>query len=122
MSFFKSYIKEKQSAFIIFFLFSAIFLCVYSLYHLPMGAIIYPALICIVLGCIFLFFDYKKAYQKHCLLMEMQKLSSELMEHLPKADTISEQDYLNIIETIRKEQKHINTLANIQYAEISAQS
>lgn len=118
MNFFAKYIKEKQSLIIMFFLFLFIFICVLLFYKLPLMAVLYPALLCIVLAVIFIVFDYKKAYTKHKILISNQKLSSDLMEYFPAIKTIDDEDYQQIIQLIRQEQKHRSTQMNIRYTDM----
>ena len=57
------------------------------------GAVVYPALICSVLGAGVLVRGYYSAYQKHRELDRIAQLSSELMEHFPEKRTAAEDVY-----------------------------
>ena len=63
MQFLKMYIQKRLVCIFVFLLFTAIFLCAFFLYDLPLGAVIYPAVVCIVLGLIFLFLIFEEPQQ-----------------------------------------------------------
>ena len=87
--FFKIYLRQSRKGIGIFFLFCAVFLCIFLLYDLPAGAVVYPALICSVFGAGVLARGYYSAYQKHRELDRIAQLSSELMEHFPEKKLVS---------------------------------
>ena len=83
MKFFAAYLKQRRMGIVFFGLSCLIFLCAFALYHLPAGAVWYPALVCVLLGALFLGFDIHRAYRKHRQLLELQKLSAETMADFP---------------------------------------
>lgn len=118
MSFFTAYIKEKSAILIGYAVFCFIFIFASLLYKLPVGASLYPAAVCTALGIAVMASDCKKAYKKHQLLENNKRLSADLMEYFPKAETMDDADYLEIIELIRQEQKQRTTQQNIKYADM----
>ena len=118
MNFLGKYLKDRAKAIIIFLVFCLIFIFAIMLYKLPVGAALYPAAVCLSSGSIILIFDYKKAYKKHQLLENNKKLSGDLMEYFPEICTMDDEDYQQIIELIRQEQKHRATQHNIKYADM----
>ncbi|MDE6220219.1 MAG: hypothetical protein K2G51_07335 [Lachnospiraceae bacterium] len=54
-----------------------VFAVVFYLYHLPLAAVMYPALICCLLGCLFMGRSICGAYGKHREL-KMKSLSSRM--------------------------------------------
>lgn len=118
MRFFLSYLKQRRTGLFVFFLFSTIFLCVFLLYHLPIGAVLYPTGLCVLIGICFLLYDMQKAYHKHQCLSRLQKLSASVMEGFPQCDTIDDADYQQIIHILREEQRKIENQMNIRYTEM----
>ena len=118
MRFFLSYLKQRRTGLFVFFLFSTIFLCVFLLYHLPIGAVLYPTGLCVLMGICFLLYDMQKAYHKHQCLSRLQKLSASVMEGFPQCDTIDDADYQQIIHILREEQRKIENQMNIRYTEM----
>ncbi len=118
MSFFGFYWKQRRIGIIVFGLFSLIFLCAFLLYHLPAGAVFYPALVCMLIGLIFLILDYRKAWQKHRTLQEIRKLTSALMESFPTPQTQEEADYQSIIQKLREEQIQMENQMNFRISDM----
>ncbi|MCM1545175.1 MAG: sensor histidine kinase [Ruminococcus sp.] len=116
--FFFSYLKRRLGVIGAFFLFGLIFFIVFRLYQIPTGAVMYPAALCLFFGLIILIFDCRKAYNKHLILVDMQKLSSDLMVDFPAAETIDDEDYQRLIQLVRDEQNFINTQLNVKYEEM----
>ncbi|MDE6767193.1 MAG: sensor histidine kinase [Eubacterium sp.] len=118
MSFLGKYLKDRAKIIIVFLLFCLIFIFAILLYKVPVGAALYPAAVCTSIGIVFIIFDYKKAHKKHKLLENNKTLSSDLMEYFPEIKTIDDEDYQQIIELIRQEQKQRSTQYNIKYADM----
>lgn len=118
MQFFFQYLRERRKGIFTFVLFCLIFVCVFALYRLPMMAVVYPALLCAVIGSFLLWADYQKAYQKHCRLLELQKLDAELMNDFPVAETTDDIDYQEIIRLLCKEQADMVTMMNAKYSDM----
>lgn len=115
MKFLFMYLGKRKKSLLVFFLFVIVFGGVFFLYSLPLKAVLYPMLICVIIGGIILFLDYKKAYSKHKRLTEIEKLNSALMERFPALETQDDIDYQNIIESLREEIKELETKADIRY-------
>ena len=112
------YFKRKKKGICIFFLFSLIFGCAFFLYHLPIGAVLYPAFVCAALGVLFWGLDAFKAYQKHCHLTELAQLPAALMETFPEAVTIEDADYQRVIQKLREEQRQLENQMNLRYSDM----
>ncbi len=118
MSFFSAYWKQRKIGIGVFLLFCLVFICVFALYHLPVEAVLYPAGICALLGISFLFFDMRKAYQKHRKLQALQKMAASVMEGFPEAVTQDDVDYQQIIYQLIDEQKQMVNEMNCQYSDM----
>lgn len=109
LKFFISYLKQRRIEIITFLVFVLVFLSVFALYKITLKAVIYPALICAFLGAVLLYFDYKKAYDKHKRLVKIQQMTENIKENLPKIVTQSDEDYQNIITLLESEAKRKST-------------
>lgn len=118
MEFFKVYVKQKRIGVLRIALMCCIFVCVFALYHLPIGAVLYPTGLCALCGMFFLTTDYKKAKEKHKKLLTLQKLSAELLHEFPEAETITEQDYQKLLLLLRNEQAELVTKMNASYTDM----
>lgn len=118
MEFLAAYIKQRRGGVIVFVLFCFIFLCIFVMYHLPAEAVLYPMMVCTLLGSLFLFSDFRRAYQKHQDLTAIQKLSAELMEAFPPISSLEDDDYQKIIRILIEEQKQLETRMNTRYSDM----
>lgn len=116
MAFFKIYLRQHRRGILYFFLCCTVFLVVFALYHLPLGAVLYPAAVCAVAGVGFFAVDYARAKVRHERLQEIGKQSGELMEGFFAAEGFLEADYLEIIENLRQELRAVKDAMNLSYA------
>lgn len=118
MNFFGQYLRQRRRSILVFIAFCLIFLVVFLLYHLPAGAVLYPALVCGLLGLSLIAWDMRKAHQKHHVLQKIQRISSSLWECLPPIQTQDDADYQQIIQLLREEQKQLENTMNLRYLEM----
>lgn len=118
MEFWLNYIKHRKKGIFVFVLFCSIFFCIFALYHLPVEAVLYPALLCACMGMFFLGMDYKKAFQQHRSLMDLQKLGAELLHELPSTETIEGEDYQQLVRVLCDQQAALAMQMNERYADM----
>lgn len=73
MDFLKDYVKTRKKMLLFFFLSALICFSVFLLYHLPLEAVGYPMLLCLVLGLFFFFWDFSQKRQKYEKLCKLNK-------------------------------------------------
>ncbi|MDE6904130.1 MAG: sensor histidine kinase [Lachnospiraceae bacterium] len=105
MTFAGRYLREHLSVICIEILFVCIFAVVFSLYHLPLAAVLYPAFLCFLAGAVFFCFRMHRAYVGHKRLVLLQSLKGtkvwEVLEKdFPGKGNIQEKDYRRIIENL----------------------
>jgi signal transduction histidine kinase len=93
--FLRLWLRSRLPALGLFLLCCAVFAVVFRLYGLPLGAVVYPALICAVMWLIFALFRFRRAWHKHRILSALTAALTEDM--LPEADTFEDLDYRRII-------------------------
>lgn len=113
-----SYIRQRQKGLIAFALFCAVFAASFILYHLPVRAIIYPALLCILLGAVFVIWDFSHAKQKHQMLSEIQNLTAATLDTLPEIRGMDDEDYQDVIRMLQNEVIDSSDLASARYQEL----
>ena len=118
MEFFIQYWKRRQKEIFVFLLFCLIFLGVFAMYHLPLEAAYYPALLCAFVGGVFVVLDYRQARGKHKRLREMGKLTAELMDELPEVQSWEEADYQCLISVIRDENMELREGAEKRFTDL----
>lgn len=74
MMFAVQYLREHAGMLLMQFLFVCVFAVVFYLYHLPLAAVMYPALICFCLGGLFAGRAVRTAYRKHRELARLQAM------------------------------------------------
>lgn len=118
MRFYKMYLRRYRRLIATFFAFCAIFLVVFSLYRLPVGAVLYPMLLCAVLGGGFLALDYRRALRRHERLLELAVRPAELMEGFFESEDWLEADYREIIEALRRQIRSAKDAMNANYSDM----
>lgn len=124
ISFIASYIKQRRGFVALFLICSAIFLCAFFLYHLPMGAVLYPALLCALVCAIFGAVDFHKALKKHRRLLEIASLRYEILHAIPELKTMSEvyttddEDYMQIISLLKEERNEFENQMNLRFSDM----
>lgn len=70
---------------------------IFALYALPLGAILYPTLLCLLLGAGALVLDYRRTVRRCSILHGLTDAPAELPESLPAAETPEEEDYQRLL-------------------------
>ena len=118
MKLFLQYLKQRRRVYIVSAVFCVIFAVSFLLYHLPIGAIIYPTLICIVTGSIIIAFDFLRVKREHEALKNIRNIADVIAESLPKIDGIKDEDYQQILRLLSAEHNHFRTQTNRKYADM----
>lgn len=113
------YIRSKLKTILLLMAFTCIFLNTFYLYHLPVEAVIYPAALCFALGCIYMTVHYMGIKKKHDTLEIIKGLKAEMMDEIPESSDVLSQDYLEIIDILRDENRITETEARQKYMEMT---
>lgn len=119
MKLFFAYLKQRSRMILSAALFCLIFLISFALYHLPIAAVVYPAVLCGVIATAFTVYDFQQVRRKHRRLKELQKHLTGLTESLPPAVGIEETDYQKIIELLYHHQNELDTLREERYQDLT---
>lgn len=112
------YWKQRRRGILTFALFVLIFLFTFWLYHFPLEAVFYPALLCACLGLGLFAFDLWSAYKKHRLLQNMQGLPSEMLDSFPPIQGLDDADYQALLRNLCEEQRKLAQDMNSRYADM----
>ncbi len=118
MKLFSMYLKQCRKTVLILLFFYVIFAVTFLMYHLPMKAVIYPALLCSLLSIIFIIVDLSRARKKHAKLVELRKLTADVIYSLPAIQGIEDGDYQEIILRLKEEQSQLETAMNNRYTDM----
>lgn len=95
-----SYLKYKGKLIMALISFAGIFSVVFSLYELPVEAVVYASLLCLFLLVLYGIYDYIKFINKHRRLFELQSDISISVDKLPAALNQIEQDYRDLVQAL----------------------
>ena len=115
MKLFQVYMKQHRKGIFAFILFCAVFSLSFILYRLPMKAVIYPTIICVVFGLVFVGIDFSQKMRKHKYLSEMKKLTAAMISSMPSIECMEDSDYQEVIRALQDEVANINTVASARY-------
>lgn len=118
MSLFYRYIKQNRRGIVLFLSYFGIFLIYFCVYHLPVKAVGFPLLLCIVLGLLLVYWDFRHIRKKHGCLTDIQNNADIVKSNLPKADWIEEEDYQQIIRSISEEYQMHQEKENRKYQDM----
>lgn len=112
------YLKQRKRGTLFFVLCTAIFCGTFFLYDLPVQAVIYPAIICAVLGAGFVLWDIRGVKLKHKKLKKISVQTPELMEKLPEIRTLDDEDYQNIISGLCQDYQRVQTKLSVRFQDM----
>ena len=118
MKLFLQYLKQRRRVLIVGAVFCIVFAVSFLLYHLPMGAVIYPILLCATLGILIMVFDFLRVKREHEALNSIRSITDVIAESLPKIDGIKDEDYQQILRLLSEEQNNYRTQTNKKYADM----
>ncbi len=118
MKLFLQYLKQRRRVFIMGAMFCVIFAVSFFLYHLPIGAVIYPTLLCIAVGIVIMVFDFARVKREHEALKSIRSITDSIAGIFPKIDGIKDEDYQQIIRFISEEHGIYRTETNRKYSDM----
>ena len=118
MLIFIQYLKQRRRIWIVGAVFCVIFAVSFLLYHLPIGAVIYPTLLCAALGILIMVFDFLRVKREHEALNSIRSISDVIAESLPKIDGVKDEDYQQILRLLSEEHNNYRTQTNRKYADM----
>lgn len=95
-----SFLRYKGKLIMALMIFVGIFAVVFSLYDLPVEAVVYASLLCFVLLVLYGIYDYIKFLKRHRRLFELQSDIAISVEKLPVAMNRIEQDYRDLVQAL----------------------
>lgn len=99
------YLKSHIKTIFVFLLLSLIFTIVFSLYNLPVEAVLYSVILSIAFLIVFVSFDYFKFYKKHKILQNLLNSINIDLSCLPNTHKVIEKDYQRLIKSLYKHNK-----------------
>lgn len=112
------YFMQRRKKVFAFCLFTLVFLCAFLLYHLPVGAVLYPAFVCVAMGLVLLLFDMRLIWKRHRRLQELEHLLPAMKKDFPTPVYVEEADYQQIIGKLCEEYRQLETEMDIRYSDM----
>lgn len=103
MKMFFRYLRSRLLTAAAYLLFCAVFAAAFLLYHVPLGAVLYPAGVCLLIGLGLLLADFWREKRKRGLLAQLLECTAEQIVQLPEPDSALEEDYQALAEHLRAE-------------------
>ena len=95
MTFLAAFLKDKLLVLLFVLLSLVIFCTSFWLYRLPIQAVLYPCMICVLIGLGFLCFRYFHVRKRHREIQKLLQAEQILLDMLPDAETVeSKDDYI----------------------------
>lgn len=118
MKLFARYIKQRWRGIAVGIAFCIFFIISFSLYHLPIAAVVYPATLCFLLGLILMILDFQRIRRKHKVLTSIRSLTDTITGTFPYIDGIEDEDYQQIIRLISDEHNAYCSEMNRSYSDM----
>lgn len=116
--FLKKYVDLRKRGLLLFFLFLMVFLGIFLLYHVPMGAFAYPAGICCIFGILYYIGDFQRMYRRHWQMCQFLKIWENLGERLPEAEDVLEEDYQELVRFLLRQRQQMEEEMSRNQAEM----
>ena len=110
MKLFLRYLGSKAPIILLFALFAGIMAFSFSLYHLPVRAVLYPAALCALLGLAALAAGFLRTLRMHKLISGLR----EMEEDLPEVRNVEAADYREIVRLLREQNREARTRAETE--------
>lgn len=115
MKSFLFYLRQRRRRLAVNLLFCAIFAGTFALFRLPVRAVLYALLICLLVGFFLVSADYRRVLKKHRQLERIRSMADAAPENFPPADCAEDSDYQQIIRLLREEQFAFRTETGKRY-------
>lgn len=117
-SFFVKYLKEKRGVASLFVLFALIFAAVFYFYSLPLGAVLYPAALCLVLSLFVIAADCRRKFAVYRELCKI-KDAEDVFARLPfEAPTCESGELCRIINLLAEYEKELSDSFDSKYRDM----
>ncbi len=114
MCFLFSWLKQRRKCIFFFLLSFLILACMFALYHFPLTAVLYPFLLCGLIGTIFAASDLYRTRKIHRQLMQQAQMPAESTA-FPPAQTIIEADYQAVLSRLEAQMKALSAETDARY-------
>ena len=119
MRFFFTFLKTKLREIGAFCLFGLLLIVSFALYHLPLAAVLYPLMLCALFGLVFLGREYLSARKKHRDILRLGRLTSDILDKLPAAESVEEVDFREAIAELCRGAEEASAAEKARYQDMT---
>ncbi len=112
------YFKQRWRGIAVFAAFSCIFFISFSLYHLPLKAVLYPAFLCMALGVALLLADAGRIRKKRREICEIKRMEDILEERFPKPESPLEKEYQELIYLLNQTHREMKEMEERRFQDM----
>ncbi len=106
------YLRERWRQAALMGVFAAVYAVLFALYRLPLAAVLYPTVICLVIGAAALGVSCRNAAKRHEERLSLLQIPAETVEDmLPQARTSADEDYQAVIRALCQGQRALTDAA-----------
>ena len=99
--------------------FCLVFIVSFILYRLPVKAVMYPSILCLLIALFIMLFDFNRVKKKHEILSDIHSINDTTDLPMPRAESIEDVDYQQIIDLISQEHNAYRTNAQCRFSDIT---
>ncbi|WP_088224908.1 sensor histidine kinase [Desulfosporosinus sp. FKB] len=114
----KQYLRGHSRGIFLYCIFIGVFALVFYLYHLPLEAVLYAALLCAVLAFLVLMADFYNYYQRKRVLRDLQQQIMFSLEGLPEAKGLLEEEYQELIAVLYRDKIRLVSQADNERSDL----
>lgn len=113
-----AYLKMNKKGIVLMALWIAVFLTVFALSDLPLGAVKYGLLLFSVIGGIYVILDYRRFSIHQAKLAEAKKYAGITLEKIPVAENPVEEQYRELLEEVFRQKCRAESEFDSRYTEM----
>lgn len=113
-----AYLKMNKKGIVLMALWIAVFLTVFALSDLPLGAVKYGLLLFSVIGGIYVILDYRRFSIHQAKLAEARKYAGITLEKIPAAENPVEEQYRELLEEVFRQKCRAESEFDSRYTEM----
>lgn len=119
MKLFLRYIRQRLGIISAATGFCLLFIVSFILYRLPLKAVMYPVLLCLLAAIFLMLMDFCHIKRRHEILSGIRSIADTTNLPMPTAESIEDEDYQQIIDLISREHNTYRTNAQCRFSDMT---
>lgn len=114
----KDYFREKWKLMLMIISIFLIFFVSFTLYHLPIKAVLYPIVLCGILTIAYFLIDFTKVTNEYRYLKKLCSMTEEIENNIPVSGSVLEKAYYEIISHMQEEKRVRESISERKYQDM----